>query len=277
MTPRGRLPRKTRGVRLGVGVAVLLMAAVAGGCSSNTTNTPKPPGCPDVQAVFVPGTGETHVGADPAVPVGLLNSVADSIRASVDANRAGFYFVRYVADLPNPIAYQASEQAGVKATTDAIATTAAKCPAARFTLAGYSQGAAVAGDVATQIGQGAGPVSADKLLGVGLIADPNRDPKTEKLIGPPVDGSGLVGPRPKNFGAVGDRVVTFCATGDLICATPDSARNLANLPAALAQIGQAINSQVHSSYGTYQVDSGKSATEWLANWLTDKIKSAPKG
>jgi len=174
-------------------------------------------------------------------------------------------------DLPN---YQASEAAGVKATTDAIAATAGKCPNAHFTLSGYSQGAAIAGDVATQVGQGAGPVSADKVLGVGLVTDPNRDPATEKLIGPPVQGAGLAGPRPKNFGIVGDRVVTFCATGDLIRATPNVATQL---PAALAQLGTYLSSPVHSSYGTYQVDSGKSATEWLANWLTDKIKSAPKG
>jgi len=277
MAIRRSLPRVDGLLPASLACAAVLVAGLAGGCSSGTTSTPKPPGCPDVQAVFVPGTYETHTGADPSVPIGLLKAVSDPIRHSVGADRAGTYFVPYPAVFTNLIAYQASEQAGVKATTDAIAATAGKCPGARFTLAGYSQGAAVAGDVATAIGQGAGPISADKLLGVGLIADPNRDPKTEKLIGPAVQGSGLAGPRPKDFGAVGDRVVTFCAPGDLICATPDSVRNLANLPAAMAKIGQYLDSQVHSSYATYQVESGESATAWLANWLTDKIKSAPKG
>jgi hypothetical protein len=274
MAIRRSAPRAARSIPLALACAGVLVAGLAGGCSSGTTSKPKPPGCPDVQAVFVPGTGETRAGADPAVPVGLLKSAAAPIRSSFDPGRAAVYFVPYPAtftDLPN---YQASEAAGVKATTDAIAATAGKCPNAHFTLSGYSQGAAVAGDVATQVGQGAGPVSADKVLGVGLVADPNRDPATEKLIGPPVQGAGLAGPRPKNFGNVGDRVVTFSATGDLICATPNVATQLA---AALAQLGTYLSSPVHSSYGTYQVDSGDSATVWLANWLTDKIKSAPKG
>ncbi|MEO9222011.1 MAG: cutinase family protein, partial [Mycobacteriaceae bacterium] len=147
----GRVLRRQVGpVPVALACAAIVVVGLLGGCSSNTTSKPKPPGCPDVQAVFVPGTGETQVGADPAVPVGLLKAVSEPIRDSVDANRAGIYFVPYIANFPNPIAYQASEQAGVRATTEAIAATAAKCPEARFTLAGYSQGAAVAGDVATQ-------------------------------------------------------------------------------------------------------------------------------
>lgn len=267
----------SRGIRVVLGIAVLLAAVLLGGCSSPTTGKTKPPGCPDVQAVFVPGTNETHVGADPTVPVGLLKPVGEALRQKFSADRVALYFVPYPAQFTNVVEYQGSEQAGVKATTDAMAATAGKCPEARFTLSGYSQGAAVAGDVATQIGQSAAPVTADKLLGVGLISDPNRNPQTEKLIGPAVGGSGLAGPRPQDFGKVGDRVVTFCAPGDLICATPDSARNLVNLPQTLAQIGTYMSSQVHTSYGSYQVASGKSATDWLTGWLEDKIDSAPKG
>ena len=262
-----------KGLRVLLGVAVLLVAVLLGGCSG-PANKSKPPGCPDVQAVFVPGTYETRIGADPAVPVGLLAPVADALRKNLGPDKVGFYFVPYLAQFGNPTPYPQSAASGVKATVDAMAATASKCPAAKFTLAGFSQGAAVAGDVATQIGQGGGPISPDKLLGVGLISDPNRNTQTEKLIGPPVDGSGLVGPRPKDFGAVGDRVVTFCAPGDLICATPDSARNLANLPVVLAQIGNYMSSQVHASYGGYQVASGTSATEWLADWLKQKIDKA---
>jgi len=56
-----------------------------------------------------------------------------------------------------------------------------------------------------------------------------------------------------------------------------NAVNLANLPATLALLQQYQTSGVHSSYGTYQVQANESATQWLADWLGDKIEKAPKG
>lgn len=244
-----------------------------------TTKPGKPAGCPDVQFLYVPGTYETNAGADPSVPVPSFKAEGPALaqRFQGQSGRLSEYFVPYLAQFNNPTPYFASEQDGVRATTAAIAATAQRCPGASFLVVGYSQGAAVAGDVATTIGQGGGVISPDKLLGVGLISDPNRNPATEKLIGAPVVGAGLAGPRPKDFGAVGDRVITFCAPGDLICATPASAANLANLPATLALIGQYLQSGVHTSYGTYQVAPGTSAMEWLTDWAGDKIAKAPKG
>lgn len=264
-------PHRGAGVLLGV---ALLAVAVISGCSSNSSNKAKPAGCPDVQAVFVPGTNETSVGANPAISVGLLKPVADAVASKFTPDKASIFFVAYPAQFTDLANYQKSEAAGVKATTDTIAATVARCPDASFTLAGFSQGAAVAGDVATQIGQGAGPVPAKKLLGVGLVSDPNRNPSTEKLIGPAVDGGGLAGARPQDFGAVADRVVTFCAPGDLICATPNLAAEPSKLPLALAQLGTYLTSPVHSSYGSYKVDSDSTATVWLASWLKGKISSA---
>lgn len=254
------------------------------GPETTTATTPppppsKPPGCPDVQVVFIPGTYETNPGADPALSVGLLKGVGDALntRFRDRPGRVSTYFVPYLAQFNNPTPYFASEQDGVRAASAAMATMAQRCPAAQFGLVGFSQGAASAGDLATTIGQGNGRIPAAKLLGVGLVSDPNRDPATEKLIGPPVEGAGLAGPRPANFGALGDRVINFCAPGDLICATPPSAANLANLPATLALIGQYLQSGVHSSYGTYKVEGGQSATAWLADWLGDRITKAPTG
>ncbi len=245
-----------------------------------TTSKPsKPPGCPDVQLIFVPGTYETNPSANPSVPVGLLKGVADLLNKPFadQPGRLSDYFVPYLAQFNNPTPYLASEQDGARAASAAIAATTQRCPAALFGLVGFSQGAASAGDLATTIGQGGGVIPPGKLIGVGLISDPNRNPATEQLIGPAVGGAGLAGPRPKDFGAVGDRVVTFCAPGDLICATPPGAANLANLPATLALVGQYLQSGVHSSYGTYKVEAGESATQWLAGWLAAKVEKAPKG
>lgn len=290
------LPRKRRwvlglvvlvGLALVVGVVSVIRSGTTpptvgqgpGTTSAPPTTTVKPTGCPDVQVVFVPGTYETKPGADPAVPVGLLTAVSGPLvkRFQGQPGRVSTYFVPYLAQFGNPTPYPDSEQDGVKQATAAIAATAKQCPAASFALVGFSQGAASAGDLATTIGQGGGVIPAEKLIGVGLVSDPNRNPSTEKLIGPAVDGAGLGGFRPKDFGAVADRVVTFCAPGDLICATPAGAANLANLPATLGLVGQYMQSGVHSAYGTYKVKAGQSATQWLANWLADKIDQVPKG
>lgn len=72
-------------------------------------------------------------------------------------------------------------------------------------------------------------------------------------------------------------MITFCAPGDLFCATPAGAANLANLAATLTLVGQYLQSGVHSSYRTYQVAPGESATQWLANWLVDKVDAVPSG
>ena len=245
-----------------------------------TSTVPKkPPGCPDVQVLVVPGTFETSPTADPTVPVGLLKSATAPVAQRFPADRASIYYVPYLAKFDNIFVYQASEADGVTRTTQAIAATATKCPATQFALLGYSQGATAAGDVAAQIGRGGGPITPTRLIAVGLVADPGRDPATEPLIGPPVDGAGLaqaLAPRPPGLDQLRGRVVTFCATGDLICATPPAAIAPANLQSTLALVQRYQTSGVHSSYGKYQVSPGMSATQWLANWLNDKIEKAPK-
>lgn len=267
-----RRSRFTAGTGAGLLSTLAVVGLLSAACSSDSDEA-KPAGCADVQAIFVPGTNETSPTADPNVPAGLLKAVADPLRSAVGPDAMGISFVPYIAQFGNPTAYPESEASGVKATRDLIQSIATKCPSTKFALTGYSQGAAVAGDVATQIGNGEGPVDADKVVAVALISDPNRNPDTEKLVGAPVEGAGLAGPRAKDFGKVGDRVVTFCAPGDLICATPAAAKTLSNIPAALAQVGTYMTSQVHSSYAGYQVEDGKSATAWTASWLQEKITS----
>ncbi|WP_164860589.1 cutinase family protein [Rhodococcus sp. X156] len=269
----GTRSRITGGTGAGLLSALAVVGLLSAACSSDSDEA-KPAGCADVQAVFVPGTNETSPTADPNVPQGLLKAVADPLRGAVGPDAMGISFVPYIAQFGNPTPYPESQAAGVKATRDLIQSVATKCPSTKFALTGYSQGAAVTGDVATQIGNGEGPVEADKLVAVALLSDPNRSPSTEKLVGPPVEGAGLAGPRAKDFGEVADRVVTFCAPGDLICATPEAARTLSNIPAALAQVGSYMASQVHSSYASYQVEDGKTATAWTAGWLQEKISKS---
>ena len=48
------------------------------------------------------------------------------------------------------------------------------CPLTSYVLVGFSQGAVIAGDIASDIGNGRGPVDEDLVLGVTLIADGRR-------------------------------------------------------------------------------------------------------
>lgn len=49
---------------------------------------------------------------------------------------------------------------------------------------GFSQGAVIAGDIASDIGNARGPVDEDLVLGVTLIADGRREMGVGKEIGP---------------------------------------------------------------------------------------------
>lgn len=239
--------------------------------SSAPTTTGQPADCPSAQVLLVPGTYETSAAADPATPVGLLAEVGNSIAARAGAG-VQTYYVPYPAQFNNPMPYEQSRQAGIKATDDAIAATAQRCPETKFAITGFSQGAAVAGDVATAIGNGKGPVDADRVVAVGLVADPYRQNGQVQMPGTPVDGTGVGGPRPQGFGSLTDKTVTFCAPGDLVCDTPPNALAPQNLGATLAQLGSYLQTGVHGSYGRYVVDGqGTTATQYLAGFVADRL------
>ncbi|WP_280370750.1 cutinase family protein [Nocardia wallacei] len=187
---------------------------------------PATAGCPRWTAVLVPGTGETHPAADPTHTVGMLAPIGDGLRARYGPD----IDVRTVGYTAAPAPYAPSETAGVQALT---ATLSGLCESTRVVMAGYSQGADVVGDATAAIGHGQGPVPADRVVAVGLISDPRRDPGTPQL-GPAVAGEGMAGPRAQDFGALTGRVRTVCAEGDIYCATSPEASP------ALAAVGRAF-------------------------------------
>lgn len=198
---------------------------------------PAPPtaasGCPAVMGVFLPGTWETNAGADETQPVGLLAPVATTL-----AERFGTdfepRFPAYAAAAFDGMAYGDSKATGVAAARRVIGEAASRCPATKFVLAGYSQGADAMGDVAASAGCSGDPVSADRVLAVGLIADPRQGTAGGRLVGPEVDGQGIAGPRESGFCDLSAVTAEICATQDKYCAT-----NAAENPIT-AGIGQAL-------------------------------------
>ncbi|AFM19677.1 Cutinase [Mycolicibacterium chubuense NBB4] len=260
--------------------------------------------CPDVLMVSIPGTWESSDQLNPMNPVqfphALLLNVTNPIRADFGNDRVEVFTVPYTAQFHNPLSadnqmsYNDSRAEGTRAAVKAITDMNNRCPLTSYVLVGFSQGAVIGGDIASDIGNGRGPVDADLLLGATLIADGRRQDGVGQDIGPNPDGQGaeitlqevptlsalgltMTGPRPGGFGAVNDRTNEICARGDLICAAPESAFNITELPKTLEVLSGGAGQPVHALYATPQfwVLDGQPATQWTLNWAQGVIDNAP--
>ncbi len=278
--------------------------------SSTTTHPHKPrpeaqdASCPDVDLVTVPGTWESSPDDNPLHPTmfpnALLLKVTGPIAQQFGSSRVQTYTVPYTAQFNNPLggdpqmSYNESRAEGTRATVKALTDMNAKCPLTSYVLIGFSQGAVIAGDIASDIGNGRGPVDDDLVLGVTLIADGRRQPGVGNDVGPNPPGEGaevtlhevpvlsglgltMTGARPGGFGALNDKTNEICAPGDLICAAPDEAFSLANLPNTLNTLAGGAGAPVHALYATSEFWSlnGEPATAWTLNWAQGLIQNAP--
>jgi hypothetical protein len=260
--------------------------------------------CPDIQLLVLPGTWESWPTDDPLnptqFPASLLKRVADPIRAEFGTDRVQVYTLPYTAQFHNPfsadgqMSYNDSRAEGTRTAIRAITELNARCPLTSFVLVGFSQGAVIAGDIASDIGNGRGPIDADLVRGVTLIADGRRQSGVGQEIGPNPPGQGaevtlhevptlsalgltMTGPRPGGFGLLNERTNQICGKGDLICSAPSEAFNIANLPATLGVLVNGAAGPVHALYGTPQFWSldGQTATDWTLNWTRSVIDNAP--
>ncbi|OZD13022.1 cutinase family protein [Rhodococcus sp. 06-156-3C] len=172
--------------------------------------------CAKYVAVMTPGTWETTAAANPSVPVGMLETVGEALKAKY-GNQIDVLYPAYSASaFDQGRTYAGSKQTGEDSVNN-ILTSA--CATAKFLLAGYSQGADIAGDIAADIGNGRGVIPAARVLGVGLVADPHQGTAGGTLVGPKVDGQGIGGVRPEGFGSLAPLVRQLCAPTDLYCST----------------------------------------------------------
>ncbi|WP_123024823.1 carboxylesterase Culp6 [Mycolicibacterium stellerae] len=260
--------------------------------------------CPDVQLMSIPGTWESSPQLDPfnptQFPIALLLNVTNPIREQFGTDRMEIYTVPYTAQFHNPLSadqqmsYNDSRAEGTQNALKAITDMNNRCPLTSYVLVGFSQGAVIAGDIASDIGNGRGPVDADLVLGVTLIADGRRQPGVGLDIGPNPPGQGaeitlhevpmlgemgltMTGPRPGGFGVLNDRTNEICATGDLICSAPDEAFSISNLPRTMEILGGGAGQPVHAMYATTQFWNlgGQPATVWTLDWAQKVVDAAP--
>ncbi|WP_433665288.1 cutinase family protein [Nocardia sp. CA-128927] len=176
-----------------------------------------PSGCAATFNLFIPGTWETDENADPARPVGMLAPIAEAIQRQ-QGPRSEIFFTPYMARaFDNGYTYADSKNTALNNATAALRDYSSRCPTARFTINGYSQGADAAGDLAAEIGNDRGPVPADRVLAVGLLSDPGAGTKGEGAVGPGTAGTGIADPRPLGMGKLSGRVTSICDPKDLYC------------------------------------------------------------
>lgn len=273
-----------------------------------TTKKPRPEfqdaSCPDVSMISIPGTWESSPQLDPynptQFPIALLLNVTNPLRQQIGSDRLDIYTVPYTAQFHNPLSadnqmsYNDSRAEGTRAAVKAMTDMNNRCPLTSYVLIGFSQGAVIAGDMASDIGNGRGPVDEDLVLGVALIADGRRQDNVGQDIGPNPDGQGaeitlqevptlsalgltMTGPRPGGFGMLNDRTNEICAAGDLICAAPESAFNITELPRTLQVLSGGAGQPVHALYATpefWNLD-GVTAPQWTLGWAQNVIDNAP--
>jgi hypothetical protein len=261
--------------------------------------------CPDVQLMSIPGTWESSPQLDPfnptQFPIALLLNVTNPVRGQFDNGRLEVFTVPYTAQFHNPFAadkqmsYNDSRAEGFSAAVRAMTDMNNRCPLTSYVLVGFSQGAVIAGDIASDIGNGRGPVDEDLVLGVTLIADGRRQPGVGLDVGPNPPGQGaeitldevpmlnefgldMTGPRPGGFGMLNNRTYEICATGDLICSAPESAFNITQLPQTLEVLSGGAGQPIHAMYATPQFWNldGASATQWTLGWVQGVIDNAPR-
>ncbi|MBV7706499.1 cutinase family protein [Nocardia nova] len=205
------------------------------------TADPAPAGenCPRWTAVLIPGMWETPP-ANPDQPAGVLAAIGQGLRQRYGSNIS----VHTLIDTTSPMQSANSESQGVQQLSKVLQ---GLCSSTQVVLVGYSQGADIAGAVATAIGHNRGPLPASRVAAVALISDPRRSPDTPQL-GKPSPGEGIAGPRREDFGALTDRVRTLCTAGDLFCSTtPQAAPALAALGRAFTGNGTSTSNATEPS------------------------------
>ncbi|WP_063045055.1 cutinase family protein [Nocardia pseudovaccinii] len=202
-----------------------------------------PTGCAETFNLFIPGTWETNEGADSSQPIGMLRPVAEAIQRE-HGKQADIYFVPYMARaFDNGHTYADSKDTGKDNARNALRDYATRCPKAKYTITGYSQGADAAGDLASDIGNDRGPVSAEKVLAVGLLADPGSGTKGEATVGPRTAGTGIADPRPQGMGKLSGRVASICDPKDLYCSIQKGDNPV------LSQLGSLLSKTPGGSHG----------------------------
>ena len=256
----------------------------------------QPDWCPRVEFISAPGTWESAADDDPinpgANPNSFMLSITNPLKEAYVPEDVKVWTLPYTAQFKNinaqhEMSYDDSRNEGTSRLEGELTYMYETCPNTKFILSGFSQGAVIAGDVADRIGGGNGPVPAESVAGVALIADGRRQDgvginpgahvggvgaeialqPVSTLIQGIVPGATMRGERANGFGALADRTFQICAPNDSICDAPLDVSN------GLERARDLIDANgVHALYA-YNPDviEGTTANQWVTQWAKDTI------
>ena len=208
-----------------------------------------------------------------AAPFAPDRALTNLLQAS--GGRADYFTINYPAAGGLPIF--ASEQAGVLETTRQVTSFVAQCSTSKVELLGYSQGAWVAGDVASNIANNKVPgVSPDKVLVSFLVGDPINQATQQPGYGTQIGAVTRAGPLPARvagFGANSPTTLEFCNPGDNVCDAPPAAPGS---PASIGNIASIIGGPTppHLMYNTVEVAPGLSSVAFIRQYILAHLNAA---
>jgi hypothetical protein len=254
--------------KAGIALAAAVMTTAAGMTVPAVAHAAELNGCARTIAMMIPGTTETSAHADPNVPTGMLAAVGDALEQRFGNNFDAVYVPYPGEAFFNGTSYAESKSRGDKAAAELME----RCPSSKYVIAGYSQGAQIGNDLAVNIGHGLGPVAAQQVKAVILLANPKRGTEGAKLIGPPLPGQGIAGPAPEGFGQLAGKVFDICHPDDAYCNTDGEAtpflaslgRIIANPPGAVdvsAQLASTAAPETPTLAGASTVADQSTATQ----------------
>ena len=222
--------------------------------------------CPAVEVIQVQGTSGSSENKDPKElrsmypNYNLAQRLVDKYPGQVRAwdvpypSSISTLFSVIQANVPgqpttSEHTYGQSVQMGVDWANNRMAQTASACPNTKFVITGYSQGASVAGNVATAVANDfVKGVTSDKIVGVVLFADPSRSGNSQydswestttlynqvppgkmqknlEIVAPDAEDNavGWAGPRNLPMKGLYGKVLSLCDANDIACTVaPDS-------------------------------------------------------
>jgi cutinase len=188
---------RRRAFRLGSPVLAAAVATLAA-LLSGPAQVASAQACPDVEVVFARGTGE------PPGVGGVGGAFVNAVRGRVGGRSVGVYGVNYPASgaFGSP-GFRLTFTNGIGDERGHIQSMAGSCPNTRMVIGGYSQGAALTGDMTSG---GVSPDAANHVAAVALFGKPSAN--WMRTFGNPPVG---IGPQ------FAGKTIDLCAPGDNIC------------------------------------------------------------
>ncbi|MHA2789999.1 cutinase family protein [Corynebacterium sp. S7] len=258
----------------------------------------QPDWCPAVEFIAAPGTWESSKSDDPINPqanqYSFMLSITQPLQQDYTPDHVKVWTLPYTAQFQSiqsrdEMTYDDSRNEGTATLNAELSYMNGVCPNTKYILSGFSQGAVIVGDIASEIGQGRGVVPADKVLGTAMIADGRREngvginPGNELggvgaeialepvagLVQPIVPGASMRGAREGGFGSLQDRSYQICAPNDSICDAPYDVGN------ALGRAQDLVAANgLHSMYASNpDVIPNTTANQWVVDWARQTINN----